>query len=665
MKKYRKRIGACLALILSVAVIVGVVWNHSRDSYAHETFTGVSRLVSNKVQNNQEFVILEIVDDLDEASIGYLVDGQEPYANRLEDMTAQEQSELIEELQERGLMAEDELAEQSAYPVVFEKETEYSADPDNQELLDRGFLQVVDTGSGELTHEKVAGYFVAQETDTTGFEGYYRLSKADIADNTLTYADIVNRLQESYTGELFTTDSTWTAYQFVIDEAAQVPDLIENYAITVHRFGPIVDVNGDTSYGYDDTDSEDNNLLQVMETDDDGKVELSDLDCPDYLAEDGTKYQFSHYALGAVDGEKVDDDYVFAADSDVWAVYVEIPSGEFVVNVYYVEAVYDTDGTTIIAYEAIEGDSEKIATVSQQITLPAPLTYDGYTFIGKYLMSDMLTEITNDYIYAANTDVYVPYMQNQPETYEVTVHFGSPVTDGSGIVTDYEYVDANVTVVETAEDGTITFPSPNTVEGYTFVGFSATEKDTANLLSGDEVYTQNSDIYAVYEPEAAVETYTVKVHLGTVVKDGEGNVTDYEYQDSSIIELETDEDGKIALPSGSEVPAVEGYEFVGFSATEKDTANLLSGDEVYTQDSDIYAVYEAVVAPTPTVDPNDTDTDRRSECDTDADRGTGRNTDADGDTGCDTDADRNSGCDTDADRNSGCGRERRYGVDWD
>lgn len=608
MKKYRKRIGACLALILSVAVIVGVVWNHSRDSYAHETFTGVSRLVSNKVQNNQEFVILEIVDDLDEASIGYLVEGQEPYANRLDDMTAQEQSELIEELQRRGLMATDELAEQSAYPVAFEKETEYSEDPENQELLDVGYLPVVDTQSGELAYEEVAGYFIAQETDETGFEGYYRLSKADIADDTLTYADIVNRLQESYTGELFTTDSTWTAYQFVIDENAQVPDLIENYEITIHRFGPIEDENGDISYGYDDTDSEDNNLLHVMETDDEGKVELSDLDCPDYLAEDGTKYQFSHYALDTVDGEKVDDDYVFVADSDVWAVYVEIPSGEFVVNVYYVEAVYDTDGTTIIAYEAIEGDSEKIATVSQKITLPAPLTYEGYTFIGKYLMSDMLTEITNDYIYAANTDVYVPYMQNQPETYEVTVHFGSPVTDGSGIVTDYEYVDANVTVVETAEDGTITFPSENTVEGYTFVGFSATEKDTANLLSGDEVYTQDSDIYAVYEPEAAVETYTVKVHYGVAVKDGEDNVIDYEYQDSSILELETDEDGKIALPSGSEVPEVEGYEFVCFSATAKDASARLNGTEVYTQDSDIYAVYEAVVAPTPTEDPDATPT---------------------------------------------------------
>ncbi len=609
MKKYRKRICACMALILTVAVIIGVVWNGTRVSYAHETFTGVSQLVSDKVQNNKEFVILEIVDDLEEASIGYLVDGQEPYADRLDDMTAQEQSELIAELQKKGLMAADDLAEQSAYPIAFASELVLSTNPEDQALLDLGYLQRVDEATGEFAYEEVKGYFIAQESDDTGYEGYYRLSKADIADDTLTYADVVERLQASYTGELFTTDSTWTAYQFVADETADVPDLIENYEITVHRFGPLTDADGNiTGYGYNDTVSDENMLLEVLVTDDEGRVELSDLDTPDYLSEDGTKYQFSHYALGSTSGEKIDDDYVYTTETDVWAVYVEIPSDEFVVNVYFVEAVYDTDGTSIIEYRKIAGDTQKLVTADQKLSLPAAVVYDGYTFTGKYLLSDMLTEVTADYIYTANTDLYVAYTKDTPELFEITVHFGSPVTDGGGNVIDYEYVDANVTVVETAEDGTIELPAGNTVEGYNFVGFSATQKDTDNLLDGTEIYTEDSDIYAVYEPAAAAETYTVTVHFGSAVVDTDGNVTDYEYLDANALEVETDADGKIELPAGN---TVDGYVFKGFSVTQKDTATLLDGTEVYHADFDIYAVYEAVSAsetPTPTEDPDASET---------------------------------------------------------
>ena len=119
MRRYRKRICACAALILTVVIVIGAVWNGSGVSYAHETFTGVSNLVSDKISSNQEFLILEIVDDLEEASIGYLVGGQEPYANRLNSITAQEKSALIDELQEKGLLAADDSAEQSAYPISF------------------------------------------------------------------------------------------------------------------------------------------------------------------------------------------------------------------------------------------------------------------------------------------------------------------------------------------------------------------------------------------------------------------------------------------------------------------------------------------------------------------------------------------------------------------
>ena len=507
MRRYRKRICACAALILTVVIVIGAVWNGSGVSYAHETFTGVSNLVSDKISSNQEFLILEIVDDLEEASIGYLVGGQEPYANRLNSITAQEKSALIDELQEKGLLAADDSAEQSAYPISFSTETELSTDPSDQDLSDAGFLIVMDDETGEPEARKVKGYFIAQNSEDTGDEGYYRLANSDIEENdTLTYAQVLQLLLDSYTGTLYTTDADYTAYDFVADEEADVPDLIDHYNIKVHRFGPLTDENGQLiGYGYDNTESEENDLLEVHVTDDDGKIALSDIYAqPEYLAEDGTKYKFSHYALGDVHGETVTEDYVYTADTDIWAVYTEVPSGEHIVTAYYVEAVYDEAGTTIIEYRTLEGDQTVLVTTDSKITLPSANVYEGYTFIGKYLLSDMLTEVTADYEYGADTDIYIPYTRNTAETYTITIHYGSVVRDpNTDDIIDYEYADSTVPV-ETDASGKITLPEASSVsalEGYLFKGFSATQKDTDALLSGSEVYTADGDIYAVYEPD--------------------------------------------------------------------------------------------------------------------------------------------------------------------
>ena len=509
MRRYRKRICACAALILTVVIVIGAVWNGSGVSYAHETFTGVSNLVSDKISSNQEFLILEIVDDLEEASIGYLVGGQEPYANRLNSITAQEKSALIDELQEKGLLAADDSAEQSAYPISFSTETELSTDPSDQDLSDAGFLIVMDDETGEPEARKVKGYFIAQNSEDTGDEGYYRLANSDIEENdTLTYAQVLQLLLDSYTGTLYTTDADYTAYDFVADEEADVPDLIDHYNIKVHRFGPLTDENGQLiGYGYDNTESEENDLLEVHVTDDDGKIALSDIYAqPEYLAEDGTKYKFSHYALGDVHGETVTEDYVYTADTDIWAVYTEVPSGEHIVTAYYVEAVYDEAGTTIIEYRTLEGDQTVLVTTDSKITLPSANVYEGYTFIGKYLLSDMLTEVTADYEYGADTDIYIPYTRNTAETYTITIHYGSVVTDpDTGDIVEYEYAGSTVPV-ETDANGKITLPeasSVSTLEGYRFIGFSAAQKDTDALLSGSEVYTADGDIYAVYERDTA------------------------------------------------------------------------------------------------------------------------------------------------------------------
>lgn len=505
MKKYRKKICAGVALILTIMIVIGVVWDGSGVSYAHETFSGVSNLVTDKVQNDKEFLILEIVDDLAEASMGYLVKGQELYANQLDSMTAAQLQDLTRQLQDSGLLAADDSAEQSAYPVVFDTKTELSTDPQDQALTDAGYLVVLDETTGKPQHKKVKGYFTAHNSEETGYEGYYRLTAAEYADTGLTYAEVLQKLLDSYTGNLYPEDPDYVNYVFEADDTADVPDIIENYTVMVHRFGPVTDENNQIiRYGYDDTVSEENDLLVEMVTDDYGRIALSGLATPEYLAEDGTKYRFSHYALGSKSGEKVDETHEYTADADIWAVYTEIPQNEYIVTLHYVEAVYDASGNNLISFEEINGDTDVLVTTDQKIVLPAEKSYTGYTFIGKYLMSDMATEVASDYVYSADTDIYVPYKKDVTDTYTVTIHYGTAVRDESGNIVGYEYQDANATQKQTNDDGKIVLPESSTVpavDGYRFVGFSNVAMSTSTLLTGDEVYTSDRNIYAVYEPE--------------------------------------------------------------------------------------------------------------------------------------------------------------------
>ena len=120
MKKYRKRLCAATALILALVIVMIAVVDKTEVVYAHETFSNVTSLVDDKIKNKEEFLVLEIVDDLDEASMGYLVKGQEPFSQQFENLTGEDQRNIVKELQRRGLLVEDENSDQSTYPLAYE-----------------------------------------------------------------------------------------------------------------------------------------------------------------------------------------------------------------------------------------------------------------------------------------------------------------------------------------------------------------------------------------------------------------------------------------------------------------------------------------------------------------------------------------------------------------
>lgn len=86
MENKRKRIGIWIAAALIISVVGGLLWNGSRDvAYAREVFVETETLVQEKVNAGSTFTVLEIVSAQENARLGYLVGGCEPYLYDMKD----------------------------------------------------------------------------------------------------------------------------------------------------------------------------------------------------------------------------------------------------------------------------------------------------------------------------------------------------------------------------------------------------------------------------------------------------------------------------------------------------------------------------------------------------------------------------------------------------
>ena len=91
-KKYIKR--ACI-LTLAGVVTVGTVLATTQQAMAGPTLPGVEKIIQDNSTENP-FVILEILPDMKEASLGYLVAGEEPVddsGKSIKDMPSKDERE--------------------------------------------------------------------------------------------------------------------------------------------------------------------------------------------------------------------------------------------------------------------------------------------------------------------------------------------------------------------------------------------------------------------------------------------------------------------------------------------------------------------------------------------------------------------------------------------
>ena len=99
IKKNKKLILIPVAVILAIAVVLGVVISDVNTTLAKATLPGVESII---IRNNNDnpYTILEVVPDYDDARLGYLIGGEEPThdgkARSIKDMpSAAERSEKI------------------------------------------------------------------------------------------------------------------------------------------------------------------------------------------------------------------------------------------------------------------------------------------------------------------------------------------------------------------------------------------------------------------------------------------------------------------------------------------------------------------------------------------------------------------------------------------
>lgn len=154
-----------ISTALAVVVAATTVLKNDEMLLARETFSGLQTMLA----NNQQLTIVEVVDDFEESSMGYLIGGMEPY-NVEQAKQNGTMDDLIDELLTKGLLTTGNTDDWNSYPLRYEViDTVYSDYGEDEAILNEGFRQ-----QGE-TESELGGYYVPIEI--SGDErAFYRCS---------------------------------------------------------------------------------------------------------------------------------------------------------------------------------------------------------------------------------------------------------------------------------------------------------------------------------------------------------------------------------------------------------------------------------------------------------------------------------------------------------
>ena len=277
--------------------------------------------------------------------------------------------------------------------------------------------------------------------------------------------------------------------------------------------------------------------LSQLETADNGK--LSSL--PADPIREG--YEFLGWYISAEATENIDTNYVFTADSTVYARWEKL-------HIYTV--TFDPNGGTIShAPTAITAKNGKLA------SLPSAPTYAGYVFLGWFTQPSGGTQITTAYTFSSNTTIYAQWRSENCKLVTFEPNGGEAVYSAA---------------LYTQENGTLAaFPADPARTGYAFMGwFTAASEGTQVTTS--TVFTEDTTVFAQWN----------KVYTITFDPNG-GN--------GETVQLVTQADG--TLSACPEAPTHPDNEFASwFILGYSSPTEFVSSSTVFTKDTTVIAVWK-------------------------------------------------------------------------
>jgi len=157
VRQNRKGLSIFIVTVLIASLGLGLWWNaRSPKIYAKEVFLSTEERVQDKIANNQTYTILEIVSNVENARIGYLVGGSEPVINDA-DATKEEKLAKMYSLEAEGLLTRD-LNGTVEYPMTYTvDDTGEDYIERQQDLIDAGYEETMTTVSGGDTYTVTDG----------------------------------------------------------------------------------------------------------------------------------------------------------------------------------------------------------------------------------------------------------------------------------------------------------------------------------------------------------------------------------------------------------------------------------------------------------------------------------------------------------------------------
>ena len=188
--------------------------------------------------------------------------------------------------------------------------------------------------------------------------------------------------------------------------------------------------------------------------------------------------------------------------------------------------------------------------------LPVPAVDTGYTFAGWYTAETDGTQITDGYVFTADTTLYARYTKNE---YTITLIVG-------------EYGTLTTTKLTTQNGMLASLPAPTVKTGYTFAGWY-TAPTGGSKVAETKIYKADTTLYARYTKTE----YTITFNAGTLGTLPAGTSTTQKTVNGKISTL--------PVPT-----AKDGNKFAGWY-TAQTGGTRVNSDYAFTANTTLYARY--------------------------------------------------------------------------